>query len=109
MRDLLASLLVLSLGACAVGPEPAEPASPSPPDADTSPMQTPSTLVTAASYDQYCTRDDDCAAIYEGNACAPTRCANAAVRRDALPEYRAELGAYWACYEPAPATCAAVI
>jgi hypothetical protein len=98
---LLASLIT----ACAVGPEPAEPVQPAPPDADTSPMQTPSTLVLAKTFDTYCTRDDECAAIYEGNACESCRCANAAIRRDALPRYRVEIGQYWACY--APEDCAA--
>ena len=105
MRYLLLALLT----ACgAVGTEPNEP-TPLSPDADTSPMQTPSTLVLARDFDTYCTRDDECAAIYEGNACAPDRCANAAIRRDALPRYRAELGAYWACYEPQGEVCAAAI
>ena len=81
-------------------PEPVEPTPPPPPPVDEGPTQTPSTDVLASSFDMYCTRDDDCAAVYEGNACSPVRCANAAIRRDALPEYRAELGAYWSCYEP---------
>ena len=93
---LLASLIT----ACAVGPEPAEPIQPVRPDADTSPMQTPSTLVLASSFDQSCTYDSECVAVYQGNACAPCRCANAAIHRDALPKYRAEIGAYWSCYAP---------
>ncbi|MBA3499818.1 MAG: hypothetical protein H0T65_05580 [Deltaproteobacteria bacterium] len=93
----LASLLA----GCAVGPEPAEPIPPPPPPVDvTSPFQTPSTLVLARAFDQACTRDDECVAVYEGNACTACRCANAAIHRDALPKYRAEIGAYWACYAP---------
>ena len=94
------ALLALLISACAVGPEPVEPAPPPPPPVDTTPMQTPSTLVLAASFDQSCTRDDECVAIYEGNACAACRCANAAIHRDALPRYRAEIGAYWSCHAP---------
>jgi len=111
MRYFLASLIPLA--ACSLGPEPAEPTQPAPDAAvavDASPMQTPTTLVLANSFDQSCTRDDECVAVYEGNACAPCRCANAAIRRDALPKYRAEIGAYWSCYEPAAcgADCQAV-
>lgn len=94
------ALLASLLAACSIGPEPSEPTTPAPPDADLSPMQTPSTLVLATSFEQFCTRDDECAAVYEGNACEPCRCTNAAIRRDALPKYRVEIGAYWACYEP---------
>jgi hypothetical protein len=101
MRYLLLASLIAG---CSVTPEPVEPSQPAVPDAS-GPMQTPSTNVFASSFDTYCTRDDDCVAAYEGNACAPCRCANTAIRRDALPEYRAELGAYWSCY--APEDCAA--
>jgi hypothetical protein len=38
--------------------------------------------------------------VFEGNACSAVQCANAAIRRDALTEYRAELGAYWSCRAP---------
>lgn len=114
MRLLLASLSFLA--ACAVGPEPAEPTAPAAPDAtppppDASPVQTPSTLVLASGFDQACTRDDECVAVFEGNACDACRCANTAIRRDALPRYRAELGAFWSCHDPATCggDCAAVI
>ncbi|MDQ3334434.1 MAG: hypothetical protein M4D80_04680 [Myxococcota bacterium] len=94
------ALLASLISACAVGPEPAEPIQPATPDATTSPIQTPSTLVLASRFDQSCTYNSDCVAVYEGSACAPCRCANAAIHRDALPKYRAEIGAYWACYAP---------
>lgn len=100
MRPLLLASLVL--GGCLAttdATDPVEPSQPTP-DADTSPMQTPNALVLANNYDQYCTRDTDCVAVYEGNACDPVRCANAAIRLDELTEYRAELGAYWSCYAP---------
>lgn len=111
MRSLV---LLVFLAGCPITPEPSEPSQP-PPDAgvaiDSSPMQTPSTLVLASSFDTYCTRDDDCVAAFEGNACESCRCANTAIRRDALPKYRSELGAYWTCYEQkaCQADCNAVI
>ena len=93
-------LLVSLIGACAVTPDAAEPTPP--PDAaiTVDAGLLPTTNVFAASFDQYCTRDDDCVAVFEGNACEPCRCANAAIRRDAMPEYRAEIGAFWSCQEP---------
>lgn len=96
-------LLIASLIACsATTPEPIEPEPPAP---DAAPTVTPSTDVFAASFDRYCTRDDDCVAVFEGNACESCRCANAAIRRDALPRFRAELGAFWSCHDPS--ACAA--
>jgi hypothetical protein len=101
MRSLLlASLFALTGCLSATDTDPVEPAPPSSPDADTSPMQTPNALVLAGNYDQSCTRDDECVAVFEGNACEPVRCANAAIHRDGLVEYRAELGAYWSCQAP---------
>ena len=103
----LASLMT----ACAVSPDAAEPTQPAAPDAGfVADSARPSTNVLASSFDQYCTRDDECAAVFEGNACEPCRCANAAIRRDALPKYRAEIGAFWSCHEPTEcaADCQAV-
>jgi hypothetical protein len=102
MRYLLALLIA---GCAVVGPEAEEPVPPPSPDADTTPWQTPNALVLAGNYDQSCTRDDDCIAVFEGNACSAVQCANAAIRRDELTEYRAELGAYWSCRSAQ--TCAA--
>ncbi|MDQ3368593.1 MAG: hypothetical protein M3680_24455, partial [Myxococcota bacterium] len=72
---------------------------------------TASTAIRATSYDQYCTRDDECVAVFQGNACQSCRCAAGAIRRDALTAYRADLGAFWSCHEPQPcaAGCTAVI
>ena len=91
-------------------PEPTEPSQPTP-DAfvDNTPTQTQSTSIAASSFDRYCTRDDECTAVFEGNACDPDRCANTAIRRDALPKYRSEIGAYWSCYTPSDDVCPAVI
>jgi hypothetical protein len=97
MRSFLLALLIAG---CAVGPEAEEPVSPAPPDADTTPWQTPPVLVLAGNYDQSCTRDGDCIAVFEGNACTAVQCANAAIRRDELTEYRAELGTSWSCRTP---------
>jgi hypothetical protein len=100
MRFVLFSLIA----GCAVTPEPVEPTPPVP-EVEQGPMQTPSVDVLASSFDAYCTRDDECAAVYEGNACDSCQCANTAIRRDALPEYRAELGAYWSCQDDGACAC----
>ncbi|MBA3391141.1 MAG: hypothetical protein H0T89_00775 [Deltaproteobacteria bacterium] len=105
------ALLVLAVTACSGGqtstaPTPPPPTSPPdaalPPDADLSPVQTPqaSTAIRASSYRQDCTRDDECVAVFEGNACQACRCAFNAIHRDALPKYRADLGAFWSCHKP---------
>jgi hypothetical protein len=107
MRSVLIASLI-SLAGCPINPEATEP-EPPPPDAPVTPGPVPTTNVFASSFDQYCSTDYDCAAVYEGNACAPTRCANAAIRYDALPKYRAELGAFWSCYEPEPQACSYAI
>ncbi len=112
MRYLLVASLAF-LAACPVTPDSAEPTQPLPPDAPAPIVDAPvpSTLIFASSFDRYCTRDDDCVAAFEGNACDDCRCANTAIRRDALPKYRVEIGAYWACYAPEAcgADCPAVI
>jgi hypothetical protein len=122
MRTLLLAL-VMTLAACgassysAADPDPdpvaVDAAAVSPDPAPTPAPQGPAatTAVRASSYDQYCTRDEECVAVFQGNACQPCRCATAAIRRDALPVYRAELGAFWSCHEPeaCAADCTAVI
>ena len=102
-------LFLLFLAACPKRSAPQEPAPPPVPDAspdidapEPEPMQTPqaSTAILAASYAQHCTRDDECVAVFEGNACNPCRCAFNAIRVDAFAKYKADLGAYWACHKP---------
>lgn len=95
MRCLLLALLIAG---CAITPDVEEPEAPAP-RPDPTPMQTPNALVLAGNYDQACTRDDDCVAVFEGNACEPVQCANAAIRRDEATAFRAELGSYWSCRE----------
>ncbi len=107
----LASLASLGFvfAACSGGQThpPASPPPPPPidatePDADLSPVQTPqaSTAIRASSYPQDCTRDDECVAVFEGNACQACRCAFNAIRRDGLAKYRADLGTFWSCHKP---------
>ena len=99
--------ILLLLAACP-RKAPEEPAPPPPADAaaaidaDETPMQTPqaSTAILASSYAQNCTRDDECVAVFEGNACNPCRCAFNAIRADALAKYKADLAQYWACHKP---------
>lgn len=106
MRTALVTLL-LALAACPRS-QPQEPAPPPPPaDAaappvEPGPAQTPqaSTAIRASSYPQHCTRDEDCVAVFEGNACQPCRCAFNAIRTDALARYKADLAAFWACHKP---------
>jgi hypothetical protein len=100
---IVASLSLFLLAACPITPDSAEPTQPPPPDATAAVADAPPaprTEIAADDHDRYCTRDDECVAAFEGNACDPCRTANTAIRRDALPRNRAELGAYWACYEP---------
>ena len=99
-------LLLVVLAGCPKK-EPAEPAPPPEPDPATvdaapTPMQTPAANATirAASYAQNCTRDDECIGVFEGDACNPCRCAFNAIRVDAFPKYKADLGQYWACHKP---------
>jgi len=107
-------VFLLLLAGCPPKSEPQEPTPPKSPDASTidaapTPMQTPqaSTSIRASSYPQNCTRDDECIAVFEGDACQPCRCAFNAIRADAFPKYKADLGAFWACHKPddCPKTC----
>jgi len=100
-------VLLLVLAACPKKSEPQEPVPPPPSDASTidappEPMQTPqaSTAIRASSYPQNCTRDDECIGVFEGDACNPCRCAFNAIRVEAFPKYKSDLGAYWACHKP---------
>ena len=100
--------ILLLLAACPKKTAPQEPAPPPPVDAsmdasiDAPLVQSPqaSTAIVASSYPQNCTRDDECVAVFEGNACNPCRCAFNAIRADALAKYKADLGQYWACHKP---------
>lgn len=97
-------LLLLFLAACPKK-EPQEPAPPPPADAAAdaapTPMQTPqaNTTVRASTYAQHCTRDDECIGVFEGDACNPCRCAFNAIRVDAFPKYKSDLGQFWACHK----------
>jgi hypothetical protein len=97
--------LIVLLAACPKK-QPAEPAPPPPADAaidaDQTPMQTPpaNTMIRASAYAQNCTRDDECVGVFEGDACNPCRCAFNAIRADAIPKYKADLGQFWGCYKP---------
>jgi hypothetical protein len=101
-----AVVLLLLLAACPKK-EPVEPSPPPPADAavvvdsEPGPMQTPqaSTSIRASSYPQHCTRDDECIGVFEGNACNPCRCAFNAIRVEAFPKYKADLGGFWACHK----------
>lgn len=101
-------LLLLLVAGCPKQRESEEPTPPAPPsdaaaiDAPSGPMQTPpaTTTILAASYPQACTRDDECVGVFEGDACNPCRCAFNAIRVDALARYKADLGQFWACYQP---------
>ena len=97
------------LAACPKRSAPQEPAPPPVPDAAVAtvdaasePMQTPQEYIAilAASYPQHCTRDEECIAVFEGNACNPCRCAFNAIRAEAFAKYKADLGAHWACHKP---------
>jgi hypothetical protein len=98
--------LIAFLAACPKKSEPVEPVPPPPADAaidaDPGPMQTPqaSTAIRASAYPQHCTRDDECIGVFEGDACSACRCAFNAIRVDAFPKYKADLGAFWACHKP---------
>lgn len=98
-----AFLLVL-LAACPKKSAPQEPAPPPPPaDAravEPTPMQPATSSISATSYPQNCTRDDECVGVYEGDACNPCRCAMNAIRADALSKYKADIGQYWGCHKP---------
>ena len=99
-------LLVWLLAACPKQSEPQEPVTPPPADAAAdaapTPMQTPpaSTQIVAANYAQSCTRDDECIGVFEGDACNPCRCAFNAIRVDAFPKYKSDLGQFWSCHKP---------
>lgn len=98
-------LLLLLLAACPKK-ESQEPTPPPPADAaidaPATPMQTPpeNTVIRASSYAQNCTRDDECIGVFEGDACNPCRCAFNAIRVEAFPKYKSDLGAFWACHKP---------
>lgn len=97
-------LLVLALAGCPKK-QPVEPPTPPTPDAAidaATPTQTPpaNTTMRASAYAQDCTRDGDCVAVFEGDACNPCRCAWNAIRVDALPKYKVDLNAFWSCHKP---------
>jgi hypothetical protein len=43
--------------------------------------------IRASDFDQSCTGDQDCVAVFEGDVCAPCACANAAIALTARAEY----------------------
>jgi hypothetical protein len=100
---------LLLLAGCPKQSEPVEPKPETPPwlidagvDTGPSPMQTPIEGITirASNYAQHCTRDDECVGVFEGDVCNPCRCAFNAIRVEAFPKYRADLGQAWACHKP---------
>lgn len=100
-------LLLLALAGCPKQPsEPVEPTvTPSwlvdaGVDARFDPVQTPPDPIRASSYPQNCARDEDCIGVFEGDVCNPCRCAFNAIRVDAFPRYKSDLGQFWACHKP---------
>lgn len=55
--------------------------------------------VSAEDYEQGCSVDADCAAMFEGPVSAPCRCANAAVSTNELASYESDLGPDL-CHDP---------
>jgi hypothetical protein len=101
-------VMLLVLAGCPKQSEPVEPTvTPSwlidaGADAAPSPMQTPIEGITirASKYAQHCTRDDECIGVFEGDVCNPCRCAFNAIRVEAFPKYKTDLGQAWACHKP---------
>ncbi|MBA3499817.1 MAG: hypothetical protein M4D80_04685 [Myxococcota bacterium] len=103
-------LLVLLLAACPKKSEPQEPTPPPPADAGVDAAPTPlqtqaSGTIRASSYAQNCTRDDECVGVFEGDGCNPCRCAFNAIRADAFPKYKSDLGQFWSCRKEAVCDC----
>ena len=57
--------------------------------------------ISASSYDQSCTQNADCVAVWDGSVCTNCRCPNAAINRSALPQYQSDLAAM----HPTPSIC----
>lgn len=55
--------------------------------------------ILASDYGQSCQEASECVAIYEGHGCAACRCANAAIRKDQLPQYERDLKKFDSCYD----------
>ena len=79
-------------------------------DAAPDPIQTPpaNTSIRASSYAQNCTRDDECVAVFEGDACMACQCAFNAIHVAAFPKYKADINQFWACrkQDECKTTCA---
>ena len=49
------------------------------------------TEINSGSYDRACTVDANCAPVFQGDACAPCRCSNAAVNSSQVARYESDL------------------
>ena len=60
--------------------------------------------IRAADYDQSCSQDSDCVAVFNGDYCTECPCENTAINIDAQPQYNSDFlkGKYLACPCPAP-------
>ncbi len=61
------------------------------------------TTIATTGYDRACAIDSDCAAVFQGEACAVCICPNAAVNQGQLTRYQSDLAALRTKCGPMPA------